>query len=147
MTFVFFCAFNLPRLNLHIQTALVLLLSVGVLLARSKRFRLHAAVQCTVVLANLGLILGIMLPGFRQQIPAALPPSWSISTAIVLLHSLVGALAWSMALYVVLVAGTPLIPHKLRFLNYRRWMWTAFALWCAAFLLGCAVYYLLYMNR
>jgi hypothetical protein len=87
MTFVLFCAFNLPRLNLHAQIALILLLSTGVLLAKAKRFRLHAMVQCAVVLLNLGLILRIMLPSFRQQIPTALPPSWSVSIAIVLLHA------------------------------------------------------------
>jgi uncharacterized membrane protein YozB (DUF420 family) len=146
MAFALFCAFNLPRLNLHIQIALILLLSTGVLLARTRRFRLHAVMQCAVVLLNLGLILGIMLPSLRQQMPAALSPSWSVSIAIVLLHSFVGALAWLMAFYVVLVSGTPLIPRKLRFLNYRRWMRAAFAMWWAAFLLGCAVYYLLYMD-
>ncbi len=146
MTFVMFYAFNLPRLNLHAQIALILLLSAGALLARTKRFRLHAAVQCTVVLLNLGLILRIMLPTFRQQIPAALTPSWSASTAIMFLHAFVGALAWLIAFYVVLVAGTPLIPRKLRFSNYRLWMRTAFVLWWAAFLLGCAVYYLLYLG-
>jgi uncharacterized membrane protein YozB (DUF420 family) len=146
MTFALSCAFNLPRLNLHAQIALIFLLSTGVLLARAKRFRLHAVVQCAVVLLNLGLILRIMLPSFRQQMPAALSPSWNVSIAIVLLHSFVGALAWLMAFYVVLVSGTPLIPRKLRFLNYRRWMRAAFVLWWAAFLLGCAVYYLLYVD-
>lgn len=147
MTFLLLWAFNLPRLNMHIQIALVLVLSAGVLLARAKRFRLHAVVQCTVVLVNLGLIVRIMLPSLRQQIPGALSPSWNVPTVIVLAHSFVGALAWLMAFYVILVAGTPLIPHRLRFLNYRRWMRTAFGLWWAAFLLGCLVYYLFYMNR
>lgn len=147
MTFALFCAFNLPRLNLHVQIALILLLSTGALLARAERFRLHAAVQCTVVLLNLGLILLIMLPSFRQQMPAALSPSWSVSIAVMLLHAFFGALAWLMAFYVVLLAGTTLIPRKLRFSNYRLWMRTAFMLWWAAFLLGCAVYYLLYMAR
>ena len=146
MTFVSFCAFNLPRLNLHIQIALVLLLSSGVLLARAKRFRLHAVVQCIVVLLNFCLILRIMLPSFRQQIPVALPPPRNVFIAIVLLHSLVGALAWLMAFYVVLVAGTPLVPRKLRFSNYRRWMWAVFLLWWAAFLLGYLVYSLWYVN-
>jgi len=96
MTFVF-CAFNLPRLNLHAQIALILLLSMGALLARSRRYRLHGVLQCAVVLLNLGLILRIMLPSFAQQIPATSPASWSVSTATVLLHSFVGALAWLMA--------------------------------------------------
>jgi hypothetical protein len=47
-----FSACNLPRPNVHAQIALVLLLSIGVLLARVKRFRLHAILQSAVVLLN-----------------------------------------------------------------------------------------------
>jgi len=148
MTFALFRALNLTRLNMHMQIAMVLLLSAGVLLARAKRFRLHAVVQCSVVLLNLGLILRIMLPGLRHQLPVSFPTSWrDFPVAIILLHSLIGALAWLMAFYVLLVAGTPLLPRKLRFLNYRRWMRAAFVLWWTAFLLGCLAYYLLYWNR
>lgn len=148
MTFLMFIsACNLPRLNLHVQIALVLLLTTGVLWAKAKRFRLHAVLQSTVVLLNLGLILRVMLPSFRHQLPFTFPQSWrDVPVAIVLLHSLVGALAWLMAFYVVLVAGTPLIPHKLRFANYRRWMWSAFLLWWTAFGLGCLLYFLWYVN-
>ena len=147
MTFLMLYACNLPRLNLHVQIALVLLLTTGVLLAKAKRFRLHAVLQSTVVHLNLGLILHVMLPSFRHQLPFTFPKSWrNVPVAIVLLHSFVGALAWLMAVYVVLVAGTPLIPHKLRFSNYRRWMWSAFLLWCTAFGLGCLLYFLSYVN-
>jgi uncharacterized membrane protein YozB (DUF420 family) len=143
MTFLMFCACNLPRLNLHVQIALVLLLTAGVLLAKAKRFRLHAVFQSTVVLLNLGLILGVMLPSFRQQLPFTFPQSWrDVPVAIVLLHSFVGALAWLMAFYVVLVTGTPLIPRKLRFSNYRRWMWSTFLLWWTQFGLGCLLWYM-----
>jgi hypothetical protein len=69
MTFLMFYACNLPRLNLRVQIALVLLLTTGVLLARAKRFRLHAVLQSAVVLLNLGLILRVMLASFRHQLP------------------------------------------------------------------------------
>jgi len=93
MNFLFF-AFNLPRLNLHAQIALVLLLSIGVLLARVKRFRLHAILQSAVVLLNLGFILRIMPPSLRHQLPASLPRTRKdLPVAVVLLHSFVGALA------------------------------------------------------
>jgi len=111
MNFLFF-AFHLPRLNLHAQIALVLLLSIGVLLA-------------TV-----------------PQLPASYPMSLKdLPVAIVLLHSFVGALAWLMAFHVIPVAGRPLIPRRLCFSNYRRGMCTAFVLWWAAFLLGGLVHY------
>lgn len=145
MSFLVFCAFNLPHLNLHVQIALVLLLSTGVLLAKAKRFRPHAVIQSTVVLLNLDLILRIMLPSFL--LPASFPMSRKeVPVATVLLHSFIGALTWLVASYVVLVAGTPFIPRKLRFSNYRRWMWAVLVLWWAAFLLRCLLYYLWYVN-
>ena len=146
MNLLFF-AFNLPRLNLYAQIALVLLLSIGALLARVKRFRLHAILQSAVVVLNVGFILRIMLPSLRHQLPASYPMSLKdLPVAIVRLHSCVGALAWLMAFYVVLVAGTPLIPRRFCFSNYRRWMCTVFVLWWAAFLSGCLVYYQWYVN-
>lgn len=39
-----------------------------------------------------------------------------------------------MAFYVILVAGTALIPRRFYFANYRRGMWTVFVLWGATFL-------------
>jgi hypothetical protein len=147
MNFLLFYAYNFPRLNLHVQIALVLLLSTGVLLAKARHFRMHAVLQSTVVLLNLGLILRIMLPSFRRQLSFSFPISWKdLPVTIVLLHAFIGTSAWFMAFYVVLVAGTPLIPRKLRFSNYRRWMWTVFLMWWAAFLLGCRSYYLRYVN-
>jgi hypothetical protein len=86
-----FFAFNLPRLNLHAPT--VSLPSIGVLLARVKRFRLHAILQSAVVLLNLGFILRIM-PSLRHQLPASLPRTRKdLPVAVVLLPSFVGALA------------------------------------------------------
>jgi uncharacterized membrane protein YozB (DUF420 family) len=147
MSFPFLLAFSLPRLNLHFQIAFVFLLSAGTLLARAKCFRLHGTVQSAVVLLNLGFILRIMVPSFRHQVLASLSSSWKDSTvAIALLHSLIGALAWLVAFYVVLVAGTSLIPRKFRFSNYRRWMWIVFMLWWVAFGLGCVVYYRWYVD-
>jgi len=77
MNLLFF-AFNLPRLNLHAQIALVLLLSIGVLLARVKRFRLHAILPSAVVLLNLGYILRILLPSLRHRLPAYRRWMWTV---------------------------------------------------------------------
>jgi hypothetical protein len=86
-----FFAFNLPRLNLHAPTVSLL---IGVLLARVKRFRLHAILRSAVVLLNLGFILRIMPPSLRDQLPASLPRTRKdLPVAVVLLHSFVGALA------------------------------------------------------
>jgi hypothetical protein len=88
MNFLLSYAYNFPRLNLHGQIALVLLLSTGVLLAKARHFRMHAVLQSTVVLLNLGLILRIMLPSFRRQLSVSFPMSWKdLPVTIVLLHA------------------------------------------------------------
>ncbi len=116
-------------------------------MARAKHFRLHGILQSTIAILNLGFILRIMLPIFRHQVLSSLSSSWKDSGfTVVALHSLTGSLAWLLAFYVVLVAGTPLVPRRLRFSNYRRWMWMALVLWWIAFGLGCAVSYRQYVN-
>jgi uncharacterized membrane protein YozB (DUF420 family) len=138
---------SLPRINLYAQILLVLALMVGMFLARERKFALHGAVQSAVVVANLGLIAWIMGPSFHRQL---LPGFWGnfkdSHYAIAAAHVVVGAVAWIVAAYVVLVAGTPLVPKALRFENYKLWMRIAMALWWAAFLLGVGIYFVWYVK-
>jgi uncharacterized membrane protein YozB (DUF420 family) len=93
-------------------------------------------------LLNLILIGLIMLPSFRLGVLPGLPERlgqayYSIST----LHAVAGSIAQLLGLYVVLRAGTHLLPEALRFENYKVWMRAALALWWAVILLGLATYY------
>jgi uncharacterized membrane protein YozB (DUF420 family) len=45
-----------------------------------------------------------------------------------------------MGLYILLAAGTKLLPQKLRITNYKMWMRSVLALWWLVLLLGLATY-------
>jgi uncharacterized membrane protein YozB (DUF420 family) len=128
--------------NLVIQILMGLILLSGMLLARRGRYRAHAICQSSVVLLNLVMIGWIMLPSFCLAVLPRLPDRlgktyYSLST----LHVALGIVAQVFGSYIVLRAGTHLVPEALRFQNYKRWMRTALALWWAVVLLGLATYY------
>jgi hypothetical protein len=62
-------------------------------------------------------------------------------TVAVAAHVVVGTAALLLGAWVVLVAGTPLVPERLRFSNYKRWMRTLLTVWWVAIALGLAVYH------
>ena len=133
-----------PRaaLNLAAQLLMGAALLAGMALARRKRFRAHAVCQSAVLLLNLIPILGYMLPVFRRavltEVPARLgDPFYAWPTA----HAALGTAAELLGLYIVLRAGTNLLPQALRFDNYKRWMRAELALWWLVIALGCATYF------
>jgi plastocyanin len=130
-----------PFLNLIVQCVLAAILLCGAVLARKRYFRAHGWVQSAVVSVNLAAILGFMLPSFSSQ----LAPHWRLtlhgaSDWIVLAHAAVGGIAELLAIYIILVAGSSLLPERYRFSRYKPWMRTTLALWLMALLLGFATY-------
>ncbi len=105
-------------------------LTIGFVLARLGHYRAHGAVQSTVVLLNLVLIWKVMLPSLRRGTPDLL-------TSV---HALLGGIMELLGIYILLVAGTSLLPQKLRFQNYKPWMRTVFAGWWVVVGLGVAIY-------
>jgi hypothetical protein len=55
-------------------------------------------------------------------------------------HAASGSLTELLALYILLAAGTSLLPEKLRIHNFKLWMRSVLALWWIALLLGIGVY-------
>lgn len=130
-------------LNLALQLSMAAALGVGMALARRKHYRVHAVCQSAVVLLNLALIAVIMLPAFRLGVLPALPagmakPYYSIAT----LHAAAGGAAQLLGIYIVIAAGTKLLPERLRLKNYKRWMRAELALWWLVVVLGAATYYI-----
>jgi uncharacterized membrane protein YozB (DUF420 family) len=133
-----------PRLAdevLVAELAMGMALIVGTVLARRRYYRAHAWCQSAVVLLSLLPVAGYMIPSFRQQIAPEIPgelgePYYWIATA----HGVLGAVAEFLALYVVLAAGTNILPTRFRFSRYKRWMRVALALWWIELLVGLAVY-------
>ena len=127
-------------LNLAIQFCMGVALLAGMMLARRGHYRAHALCQGTVMALNLILIASVMAPSFWQGVapglPAGLGPAYGIST----LHAALGAVAQLLGLYILLRAGTNLLPPALRFQNYKLWMRTELALWWAVIIFGLVTY-------
>jgi plastocyanin/uncharacterized membrane protein YozB (DUF420 family) len=135
------------NVNFAIEILMGLALLAGMILARRKMFRAHAACQASVVLLNLVPILTFMVPSFRAsvwgQIPASLgDPYYSVATA----HAALGATAELLGLYVLLVAGTNFVPEALRFRNYKPWMRATLLLWWLVIGLGAGTYLVWYVG-
>lgn len=67
-----------------------------------------------MLLLNLGMIGLVMWPSFQQQVRPALSESlhkWYFATATV--HALLGGTAELLGLYIVIVAGTRVLPESL----------------------------------
>jgi uncharacterized membrane protein YozB (DUF420 family) len=133
-------------LNLVVQFIMGLALLVGALLARQKRYRAHGICQTTVLISNLLMIGLVMGPSFQQQVKPALATAlhkWYFAGAT--LHGLLGITAELLGLYVVIVAGTNVLPDWLRFTNWKRWMRAELILWSMVLLTGIGTYYTWYI--
>jgi uncharacterized membrane protein YozB (DUF420 family) len=128
----------------EIGVALVLLL--GAFLARIGKYRWHALCQSTVVLLNLIIILTVMVPAFHPGDLSKLRRKPITSYSFVSsAHAVLGFSAETLGLYILLAAGTRILPERLRFRNYKLWMRSALLLWWSAVLLGIATYMRLYV--
>jgi uncharacterized membrane protein YozB (DUF420 family) len=127
--------------TLAIEIAMGLTLVLGMLLARRQRYRAHAWCQSAVIALNLIVIAQLMVPSFRSQvapkIPARLARSYyTFATG----HAMMGCIAELLGLYIILAAGTKLLPESLRFVRYKLWMRIALVIWWIALLLGLTTY-------
>lgn len=135
-------------LNLVIQLAMGAALLTGMFLARRRQFRAHARCQTTVVLLNLVMIAVIMIPSFGRQVSPNLGKAFADRYyALPTVHAALGILAELLGLYVVLVAGTQLVPMGLRFRNYRPWMRTTLTLWWVVIAFGVGTYWVWYVGE
>src|SRR5713101_1857124 len=133
-------------LNLVVQLIMGVALIAGALLAKQKRYTAHGICQTTVLLLNLLMIGLVMWPSFQQQVRPALPKvlhKWYYAAATI--HALFGITAELLGLYIVIVAGTKVLPQWLRFEDWKRWMRTELMLWSIVVLTGVGTYYAWYI--
>jgi uncharacterized membrane protein YozB (DUF420 family) len=131
---------------LLLEMGMGLALLVGAGLARAKRFRVHAWCQSAVVLLNLAVIFVLMVPSFRTRVGPRIPlrlgkAYYALATA----HAALGTVTEIAALYILLAAGTNILPRRLRMTNYKSWMRSVLVLWWLVLLLGFATYVRWYM--
>lgn len=113
----------------------------GALFARARKFCAHAWCQSAVVLLNAGVIALAMVPSVRHRVIPGIPfklgkTYYALATA----HAAFGAVVECAALYILLAAGTTLMPEKLRLIRYKLWMRSVLVSWWAVVLLGVATY-------
>ena len=128
-------------ITLVIEIAMGAALLLGMLLARRQRYRAHAWCQSAVVLLNLIVIAQLMVPSFRSQIAPKIPARLAQSYYMVAtIHATMGCIAELLAGYIILAAGTRILPERLRFVRYKLWMRTALVIWWVTLLLGLTTY-------
>jgi hypothetical protein len=128
-------------LNLLIQLALGVLLFAGFLLARRSHYALHGVCQSIALVATLVMTVIWMAPAYHGNYGAAIFKLGNRIDVAAAAHVVAGSLALALGVYVVLVAGTPLVPKALRFGNYKLWMRTLITVWWLALLLGVLTYW------
>jgi plastocyanin/uncharacterized membrane protein YozB (DUF420 family) len=133
-------------LNLVVQILMGVALLAGAYLARKRNFKAHKYCQSSVMVLNLLMIFLIMAPSFHRQVEPQIPGGLTEAYySVAMVHAVLGTLAELLGLYVVLVAGTKVVPKKLRFKRFKPWMRAALALWWVVVLLGVATYYIWYV--
>jgi uncharacterized membrane protein YozB (DUF420 family) len=123
-------------------------LLIGAWLARRRRFRQHAWCQSAIVLLNLAVIVLVMMPSFQVQVVPEIPlrlgkTYYALATA----HAALGTITEIAGLYILLAAGTGVLPEKFRITKYKAWMRTVLVLWWLVLLLGLATYARWYVPR
>ena len=126
---------------LILEIAMGIGLLVGARFARKRLFRRHAWCQSAIVLLNLAAVVVMMIPSFRvhvlPRIPAKLGKAYY---ALATMHASIGTVTELAGLYILLSAGTNVLPEKFRITKYKAWMRTVLVLWWAVLLLGLATY-------
>jgi uncharacterized membrane protein YozB (DUF420 family) len=128
-------------LNLVVQIVMGAALIGGWFLAKRQRYRAHGICQTTVLLLNLLMIGSVMWPSFQQQVRPALTKihhKWYYAVATT--HAALGITAELLGLYIVIVAGTNVLPQWLRFQHWKLWMRTELALWAIVLVSGAGTY-------
>jgi len=128
-------------LMLLLEIAMGVGLLTGAWLARARRFRQHACCQSVIVLLNLAVIGLMMIPSFHvhvfPRIPGRLGKAYY---ALATTHAGLGTFTELAALYILLSAGTQVLPEKLRIRKYKPWMRGVLVLWWGVLFLGIATY-------
>jgi len=126
---------------LVLEIAMGIGLLLGARLARKKRFRQHAWCQSAIVLLNLAVVAVMMIPSFRihvlPRVPAKLGKAYYV---LATMHAAFGTVTELAGLYILLSAGTSVLPEKLRIGKYKVWMRSVLVLWWVVLLMGIATY-------
>jgi len=122
-----------------------ILFTIGWRLARHKKFDAHRWVQTSSASLNAIVVLSVMINSFVLYILPGIPGKLLMGDyAVTTIHAFVGMCGLLLGIFVVLRANK-LVPKRLRFKNYKRFMRTSYGLYMGATLLGVLVYLEVYV--
>ena len=128
-------------LTVLLEIGMGLCLLGGAMLARRKRYRQHAWCQSAVVLLNLLVIAIAMIPSFHSRVAPKIPERLGRSFyALATTHAALGSVAELSAIYILIAAGTDILPEQLRIKEYKTAMRAVLLLWWLVLLLGLGTY-------
>ena len=94
-----------------------------------------------IVLLNLVLIVLAMIPSFHAHVSPKIPLKLGRAYyAMATSHAALGTTTEIAGLYILLAAGTSVLPEKFRIARYKFWMRSVLLLWWFVLLLGLATY-------
>lgn len=132
-------------LNLVIQLTMGISLIAGGLLARAKRYVAHGVCQTIIVVLNLVMIAVYMAPSFGERVmPRLSTHLGKRHYAIATLHAALGTVAELLGIYILLAAGTNILPPSWRFTRWKLWMRIELVLWWLVIFMGILTYYVWY---
>jgi plastocyanin len=127
-------------ISLALSLLVAVLLTVGLFLARARRYGAHRWVQTAAVLLNAGLVAAVMLGSFAKSVTPGIPARVAQPYyALGLVHGLAGLVALLFGGFVMLRANG-LVPRALQFNSYKPFMRWAYGLYMAATALGVALF-------
>jgi uncharacterized membrane protein YozB (DUF420 family) len=130
-----------PNVVFFLEIAMGIGLLLGARFARMGRFRQHAWCQSAIVLLNSAVIAVMMIPSFRVHVLPGVPTRLGKAYyALATTHGVFGTVTELAGLYILLSAGTNVLPEKLRITKFKVWMRSVLVLWWVVLLLGMATY-------
>jgi plastocyanin/uncharacterized membrane protein YozB (DUF420 family) len=133
----------LSDLSLVLGLLVALTLSVGVIMARLRKFEIHRWVQTSAVVLNVLQVGVVMLGSFMKSAAPGLPQRVSEPYyAVAIAHGLLGLTTLLLGVFIAIRANE-LLPkplHFLRFHNFKLFMRTAYGLYMLSTALGVTVY-------
>ncbi len=125
----------------YAEIALGVMLIVGWVLVRLGHVRVHAMIQGTIVLVNIPIVLYWMVPSYLLYVAPGVPQELGEAFYLYPTIMLVAGLAAEvLGVYILLVAGTNLLPERLRFRRYKLWMRSLLVLWWSVLAFGLLTY-------
>lgn len=130
----------MANVSLVVSIVVVVLLTIGVVLARRRRYTAHGWVQTSAVVLNIVLVLLVMAGSYVKAVAPGVPARLGEAYyGVAVLHGLLGLAAALFGIFVVLRANN-LVPKALQFSNYKAFMRAAYSLYLVATLAGAGLY-------